>query len=102
MITSSFYEFCLLCMERRRLLASPLRVEGIRVVDNPDGCLDFVRHLDGEILVQTQSDKLGRLWVKYANKEILPRWLDVPAWYPVEQAVSYAIELSDAIERWRP
>jgi hypothetical protein len=81
---------------RRSRLPNPYFAAGgaaeIRIVDNPDGCLDFVRHPDGKILVQTQSDKLGRLWVKYADKEILPNWSEVPSWYPVEQAVREAIE----------
>jgi len=65
----------------------------VRVVDNPDGYLDFIRHPDGKILVQTQSDKSGRLWIKYVDKVILPNWPEVPSWYPVEQAVSEAIDL---------
>ena len=65
----------------------------VRVVDNPDGYLDFIRHPDGKILVQTQSDKQGRLWIKYVNKALLPNWPEVPSWYPVEQAVNEAIDL---------
>jgi len=64
----------------------------VRIVDNPDGYLDFIRHPDGKVLVQTQSDKEGHLWVKYFDKEVLPKWPEVPSWYPNEYAVSAAID----------
>jgi len=68
----------------------------VRIVDHPNGYLDFIRHPDGKILVQTRSDTTGRLWIKYVDKAILPNWPEVPSWYPVEQAVSEAIDKWEA------
>jgi hypothetical protein len=71
----------------------------LTVVDRHGGHLDFV--CGGRVIVQAQKHDDGSLVVGFVDRALLPKWSDVPSWYPCEAAIAQAIERSGASENIR-